>query len=228
MDTVEGETTPTTASSTAEQPKEEDKDKGRPLWQELPILLVIALALALLIKAFVVQAFYIPSASMEPTLQHGDRVLVNRNAYRFHPPRRGDIIVFSDPHPTTAPPHGPAAVWDWVTQGLGVQHDPNKDFIKRVIGLPGETVELQHGTVYIDGKPLKDEPYLSPIKDFRNWGPHTVPADHLFVLGDNRTDSGDSRYGLGDIPYKNVIGRAFVLVWPPTRWSWLSAHPIQV
>jgi signal peptidase I len=199
----------------------------RSFFRELPVLLVVAFVLAVVIKTFVVQAFYIPSPSMEPTLQSGDRVLVNRNAYRFHPPRRGDIIVFSDPHPAAAGHQSwPSAAWHWITQGFGVSGGRDKDFIKRVIGLPGETVELHHGIVYIDGQPLKNEPYLNAIKDLRDWGPHRILPDHVFVLGDNRTDSGDSRYGLGDIPYDKVIGRAFILVWPPGRFHWLSGHPI--
>ena len=109
--------------------------------KELPVLLLVAFVLALLIKTFLVQAFYIPSASMENSLLAGDRVLVNKLVYRFHPPRRGDIIVFEEPHPVTEPDRGPfSAFVHWLTEGLGVSSDPEKDFIKRVIALPGETV----------------------------------------------------------------------------------------
>jgi signal peptidase I len=188
--------------------------------QELPFLLIVAFALALLIKTFLVQAFFIPSESMQNTLNPGDRVLVNKVVYHLHHPRRGDIIVFSDPNPA---PHGhrnPAsAFWHWLTEGLGVTTSPEKDFIKRVIGLPGETLEGKDGVVYVDGKPL-DEPYTR-VKDVRPFGPVRIPADSLFVMGDNRTDSKDSRYGLGFIPYDKVIGRAFVVIWPPSRIGWL-------
>src|SRR5262245_7475930 len=107
---------------------------------ELPVLLLIAFVLALLIKSFLVQAFYIPSESMVPTLKVGDRVLVNKLVYRFHPPRRGDIIVFEDPNPPPQPHRNALdAFWHWLTEGLGFAQSPEKDFIKRVIALPGET-----------------------------------------------------------------------------------------
>jgi signal peptidase I len=188
--------------------------------KEFPFLLLVAFALALLIKTFLVQAFFIPSESMENTLNPGDRVLVNKVVYHLHTPRRGDIIVFSDPNPAPQGHRNPAqAFWHWLTEGLGVSTSPEKDFIKRVIGLPGETLEGRDGVVYVDGRPL-DEPYIR-TKDVRPFGPVRVPADSLFVMGDNRTDSKDSRYGLGFIPYDNVIGRAFVVIWPPSRVGWL-------
>ena len=190
--------------------------------RELPFLLLVAFALALLIKTFLIQAFFIPSESMQNTLNPGDRVLVNKVVYHLHPPRRGDIIVFSDPNPVSTGDRNPAsAFWHWLTEGLGVSTNPEKDFIKRVIGLPGETVEGKDGVVYIDARPL-EEPYIR-AKDARPFGPVRVPADSLFVMGDNRTDSKDSRYGLGFIPYDNVIGRAFVVIWPPSRIGWLRS-----
>jgi signal peptidase I len=227
---VEGAPAPVTAdsatpapdsSSGAEAAKPKAKKGGAfGFAKELPFLLVVAFALALLIKTFLIQAFFIPSESMQNTLNPGDRVLVNKVVYHLHPPRRGDIIVFSDPNPA-AQGHRNAvqAFWHWLTEGLGVSTSPEKDFIKRVIGLPGETLEGRDGVVYIDGKPL-DEPYIRS-KDVRPFGPVRVPADSLFVMGDNRTDSKDSRYGLGFIPYDNVIGRAFVIIWPPSRIGWL-------
>lgn len=200
--------------------------RGGPLafLRELPALLLIAFILALLIKSFLVQAFYIPSESMVPTLQVGDRVLVNKLTYRFHPPGRGDVIVFEDPN---APPvrRGPISGFvHWVTDGLGLTTSPDKDFIKRVIGLPGDSIEIRRGRVYLNGKILAPEPYLSPIADVsccpgQSW---TVPKGELFVMGDNRTNSSDSRTSLGYIPISKVVGRAFVIIWPPSRIHWLS------
>jgi signal peptidase I len=189
--------------------------------RELPVLLLVAFVLALLIKTFLVQAFYIPSESMTNTLQVGDRVLVNKLVYHFHPPRRGDIIVFEDPHPAATPHRNPAsAAWHWLTEGLGVSNNPEKDFIKRVIGLPGDTIEMRKGVVRINGVPLR-EPYLNPLRDLRDFGPQKVPPDTLFVMGDNRANSNDSRFLLGPIPMDRVVGKAFVVIWPPSRVGWL-------
>jgi signal peptidase I len=202
--------------------------KGRGGFRETAVLLAVALVLALLIKAFLVQAFYIPSASMEPTLRDGDRVLVNELAYRSSTPRRFDVIVFRSP--TEKGDSNPAAsFWHWLTAGMGFGSGGRTDYIKRVIGLPGELVEIKSGVVYVDGDRL-DEPYLSPVRDTNSYGPYRVPQGFLFVMGDNRTDSGDSRWlpdngGLGYIPIDHVIGRAFVKVWPPSRIGWLRGVP---
>lgn len=184
-------------------------------------LAVVALALALLLRAFVLQAFWIPTASMEPTLVPGDRVLVSKLATRVGGVQRGDVVVFEDPNPD---PHAArsvlAAAWDWLTEGLGVSASAEKDFIKRVIALPGETIEIRQGVVFIDGKEL-NEPYVGRLADTRDYPKTTVPEDRLFVMGDNRPNSNDSRFSLGFIPEERVIGRAFVLVWPPSRIGWL-------
>ena len=186
-------------------------------FRELPGLLILALILALLIKTFLIQAFYIPSGSMEHTLDVGDRVLVNKVVYHLHPPRRGDIIVFSDPHPNLQPHRSWwSAFIHWLTDGLGVTQNPNKDFIKRVIGLPGETVEIRHGVVMVNGSPLTEH-YLGPVPSVRDFPAHRVPKNSLFVMGDNRGDSNDSTGTLGDIPLDKVVGRAFVIIWPPSR-----------
>jgi signal peptidase I len=220
------QTTDTSAADSAElwssgKPAQaEAKGPNLAFLRELPFLLLIAFLLALLIKTFVVQAFYIPSESMEPTLNVGDRVLVNKVVYHLHPPRRGDVIVFADPNPEAQPHRNPlSAFWHWLTEGLGVSTSPEKDFIKRVIGLPGDLLECKGGSVLINGKRLA-EPYIK-VKDDRPCGPYRVPANKLFVMGDNRLNSRDSRYGLGFIPYDKVIGRAFVIIWPPSRVGWL-------
>ena len=204
----------------------EDNKKG-PLGflRELPFLLLVAFLLALLVKTFLIQAFYIPSGSMEPTLDIGDRVLVNKVVYRLHEPRRGDVIVFEEPHPVDQPRRSAiSSLWHWVVEGLGVSSNPDKDFIKRVIALPGETIEIdRRGNVFINGRKLK-EPYLSPIKDMRGpYGPHRVAKDSLFVMGDNRGNSNDSRFTLGDVPEDKVVGRAFTVIWPPSRVRWLRS-----
>jgi signal peptidase I len=182
---------------------------------ELPGLVLMAFVLALLIKTFLVQAFFIPSGSMEPTLMPNDRVLVLKVPYYFHDPRRGDIIVFEDPDPTKEPDRGiVGGFFHWMFEGLGVQRPDNEDFIKRVIGLPGETVWAKGGNVFVDGKKL-NEPYLTqPTADFQKTH---VPEGKLFVMGDNRGNSLDSRFSLGFIPIDKVIGKAEVVIWPPSR-----------
>ena len=194
-------------------------------WRELPVLIVIALVIAIVIKTFLIQAFYIPSASMEPTLLPGDRVLVCRICTHVRDIHRGDVVVFSDPHP--APGEGRGVIGGflhWLGEGIGVAQPENPDFIKRVVGLPGDTIELNQGHLFVNGQRV-DEPYLDPEIDTRPYGPVTVKDGMLFVLGDNRAHSGDSRFlppeGVGQVPIDKVIGRAFVIVWPPSRWGWL-------
>jgi len=204
--------------------KHRGKAKKGPLsfLRELPALIIIAFLLALLIKTFLVQAFFIPSESMEPTLKIGDRVLVNKLSYKFHPPHRGDVIVFSDPHPDVRPHRNPiSAFFHWVTEGLGFSAPSDEDFIKRVIGLPGDSVEERQGVIYVNGKRL-EEPYVK-MPDNRTLGPYKVQPDHLFVLGDNRGNSNDSRFPeLGQIPMDKVIGKAFIIIWPPGDFGGLA------
>src|SRR5438876_763013 len=142
------------------------KKKEGSFLKELPILIIIAFGLALLIKTFLLQAFYIPSESMVPTLKVGDRVLVNKLVYRIHPPRRGDIIVFiEDPGPKKA---FWGRVRSFLTEGLGVTKPKSLDFIKRVIGLPGETIQITNGVVAIrtpEGSLTLNEPYLNSDRD---------------------------------------------------------------
>ncbi len=214
---------PTTA------PDEPGEDPKRFL-RELPVLIVLALVLAIVIKTFLVQAFYIPSESMVPTLHVGDRVLVNRLAYRFGDIERFDVVVFSDPNPPPAADRGVVGGFlHWLGEGTGIAKPAEEDFIKRVIALPGETWEIREGKVYVNGRQL-DEPYLTGPTDTRDFGPETVPAGSLFVLGDNRLHSCDSRFapddagichGLGYVPEDDVIGQAFVIVWPPSDMGWL-------
>lgn len=170
---------------------------------EYTLIIVCAIGLALLIQAFGIKPYRIPSASMTNTLQIGDRVLVNRVIYHLRKPHRGDIVVFN-------------------SRAVGIT------LIKRIIGLPGETVSLKDGAVYINGRRLK-EPYVrhvngvalptEPFSDGRKWSleqPYTVPAGHYFVMGDNREQSDDSR-DWGPISKSELIGVAFFKYWPPSR-----------
>jgi signal peptidase I len=144
------------------------------------------------VKTFLIQAFYIPSESMYPTLTEDDRVLVNKLSYRLHDVRRGDLVVFE------RPPSEPDSTI--------------KDLIKRVVALEGETIEERDGELYIDGR-LLEEPYLDDGVDSRNLVRTVVPEGHVFVMGDNRGASRDSRF-FGPIDTELIVGRAFVQVWP--------------
>jgi signal peptidase I len=175
------------------EPEEREKSSGLRNAAEWVVIAGGALLVAFLIKTFLLQAFYIPSLSMAPTLQINDRVLVNKLSYDLHDVHRGDLVVFESP-----PNEG----------------SETKDLIKRVIGLPGETVESRDGRILIDGQPL-DEPYLDRGVTTGALEKITVPPDHLWVMGDNRANSRDSRF-FGPIPESLVIGRAFVRVWPIT------------
>jgi signal peptidase I len=156
-------------------------------------IIVGAVLAALLIKTFLLQAFYIPSASMEHTLEIRDRVLVNKLSYRLHDVHRGDLVVFERPK--------------------GEEGDV-KDLIKRVVGLPGETVEGRDGQVYVDGTPLA-EPYLSDGVTTSSFPVYKVPGGQVWVMGDNRSNSKDSRV-FKSILESRIVGRAFIRVWPVT------------
>ncbi len=188
-------------------------------------LLAIAVVIAVLVKTFIAQAFYIPSGSMIPQLMINDRVVVSKIAYDLHAPRRGDIIVFRAP-PSQQPvqPRPLPLVVRWIRdagEAVGVVTPSTEDYIKRVIGLPGDTVEARGGHVYVNGH-LLVEPYLAPQVLTSDFGPVVVPAGHLWVLGDNRGDSCDSRcFPEGAITQSSVVGRADFRVWPPHDASFL-------
>jgi signal peptidase I len=191
--------------------KSEETKKKSTIW-EYAESIIIALVLALVIRTFVVQAFKIPSESMEPTLEIGDRLLVNKfiygikipftsiNLFPWKSPQRGDVIVFIYPL------------------------EPDKDFIKRVIGVGGDTVRIVNKKLYINGVEVPDlhavyrenTILLGDVQKLDNFGPATVPKGSLFVLGDNRDDSLDSRFW-GFVPLKDVLGKAFAIY-----WSWNS------
>jgi signal peptidase I len=211
---------------TRDEPEDEEgKDSAwRRFLGSTPFLILVALAVAILVKTFVIQAFYIPSESMVPTLEVGDRVFVSKFMFDGGDIARGDVIVFENPNAAELPDRsGISSALHWLGEGIGLAQPENEDFIKRVIGLPGETIEIRHDVVSINGKPL-DEPYLTQAaRDSTGDYPlHTVPNDALFVMGDNRANSADSRYGLGFVPLDKVIGKAFVVIWPPSQMGGLG------
>lgn len=209
------EITPKALSTTAEPQAEVQREKSsRVLFQEYSEAFVIAVILAIVIRAFFVQAFKIPSSSMEPTLLVGDHILVNKFIYgvripftdarwpRFESPAHGDVIVFIYPV------------------------DRSKDFIKRVVGVSGDTVEIQDKRVFVNGKP-PDEPYAHHFSNIieplganprDNLPPVTVPEGHLFVMGDNRDFSHDSRFW-GFVPMEDVKGKAFIIYYSAQNLS---------
>lgn len=207
-----------------------------PLWQELPLLLIVAFCLAVLIRTFLLQAFFIPSGSMEDTLLIGDRVLVNKVVYDVRDPVRGEVVVFRGTDRWVAqevqgPEPGFAGkVGRTLGDLVGVSRPGEKDFIKRVIGVPGDRVKCcdDQGRVLVNGIAL-DEPYVirnSPLDvppnprecRSRRFEEVVVPPGQIFVMGDHRLVSLDARCQ-GPVPIDNVVGRAFMVVWPSQRWT---------
>nr|WP_089156997.1 signal peptidase I [Micromonospora sp. NBS 11-29] len=209
-----------------------------PLWQELPLLLVVAFCLAVLIRTFLLQAFFIPSGSMEDTLLIGDRVLVNKVVYDVRDPVRGEVVVFRGTdrwvaQEAPAPPTNFAGkVGRTLGDLIGVSRPGEKDFIKRVIGVPGDKVWCcDDGRVVVNGVPLDEAAYVSedsPVdlppnpKECRSrqFTEVVVPPGQIFVMGDHRLVSQDARCQ-GPVPIDNVVGRAFMIVWPSQRWTTL-------
>ncbi|MGQ9473703.1 MAG: signal peptidase I [Candidatus Caldatribacteriaceae bacterium] len=174
--------------------KKNEKTKKKSAWRELIETILWALVIALLIRYFVVEGYYIPSSSMEPTLVPGERVLVAKFYYRFTEPKRGDIIVFRYPI------------------------DRRRNLIKRLVGLPGDNLKIEDGLVWINGEALQGELFQRTYYDvgYYGQGEHVVPQDSYFVLGDNSENSDDSRFW-GYVPHRNILGRAFFVYWPPHR-----------
>ncbi len=204
--------------------------RNLPLWQEVIVLLVMALALAIVIKTFFVQAFYIPSGSMDQTLVKNDRILVEKMSYWFGDVQRGDIIVFDDPGNwlTAAESTHPSNPISRGLEFVGL-YPAGGHLVKRVIGVGGDKVKCcdKFGRITVNGVPLV-EPYLdgndAPSDTRFNV---TVPPGHLWVMGDNRNDSADSRSHLGSpgggmVPDSDVVGKVFTVVWPLSNATWLS------
>ncbi|WP_079065128.1 signal peptidase I [Streptomyces olivochromogenes] len=222
---------------TKEQGEQEPKPKKpRSFWKELPLLIGIALVLALLIKTFLVQAFSIPSDSMQNTLQQGDRVLVDKLTPWFgSEPSRGEVVVFHDPDKWLEgePTPNPNAAQTFLSK-IGLMPSANeKDLIKRVIGVAGDTIECKGtGPLKVNGKALNEDSYVyvgntpCSVDDQGGQFKVTVPKGKIWVMGDHRQNSLDSRYHQQDdhqgfVPVGNVVGRAIVIAWPPTRWDTL-------
>lgn len=167
------------------------------------IVIAVAMTSALVVRAFVIQQFAVDGTSMMTTLHNGDRVLVNKLSYRLHDPNRGDVVVLK------------------TIEGVG-----ERDLIKRVVGLPGETISYENCVLKVDGK-VVNEPYLdptivTPTSCGDAFGDTVVQQDHVFVMGDNRGGSLDSRKSqVGQIAYGDLVGRAFVVIWPIGDWRWL-------
>jgi len=250
-----------TAPDGAESPEPTSgrvEKKPRSFWRELPILILVALVMSFLLQTFIVRVYLIPSESMEPTLHGcagctGDRIAVEKISYRFGDPQPGDVIVFKGPESWNA---------GWsstrsdnpVVRGLeefgslvGLVPPDENDLVKRVIATGGQTVECcdDQGRILVDGKPI-DEPYVvtdfpftpgtqtcdTPLKSGRCFGPVTIPEGNLWMMGDNRNNSADSRYHVGDeyngsVPVDNVIGKAVAIVLPPSRWGLIDSPDIQ-
>jgi signal peptidase I len=219
------------------------KPKKGGIWRflrDVLIILVAAVLISFLIKTFLIRSFYIPSESMEETLHVNDRIIVNELVPDLTPIERGDVVVFKDPggwlQNVPVPQQNPVAgFFEWLLSFVGLTApDSNDHLIKRVIGLPGDTVACcnEFGQMTVNGVPLEERyvklpPNVTAVAgdDFEV----TVPEDSLWVMGDNRYNSQDSRYnrdkpGDGFVPFENVVGRAILISWPIDRWTWLDNY----
>ena len=232
---------PATSSEVAAENRH-SRSRGVKLFlRDIVLIVVAAIVISVGIKAFLIRSFYIPSGSMENTLQIDDRIIVNELVPRMFPVQHGDVVVFTDPGgwlppQTTVQQNGFAAGVDWVLSVVGLSApDSNDHLVKRVIGLPGDTVACCNafGQMTVNGIPLV-ETYLklpngvtkAAAKDFSV----TVPKNSLWVMGDNRYNSEDSRAHVatpskGFVPMDQVVGRAFLVSWPANHWTWIDDYP---
>jgi signal peptidase I len=233
------------STTSLDEPRSEPADQHRkhlPLWQETALLLGIAVVLAVVIKAFFVQAFYIPSESMEPGLVKNDRILVEKMSYWFGGgPRRGDVVVFKDPGGWLDPSEdaGPTNPIGQVMARIGL-YPSGGHLVKRVIGVAGDTIKCcdKQGRITVNGQPLDEDSYIKhtpgmecngPMTTTCSWSAGPVPPGTVFVMGDNRQNSDDSSMHLCQphlpdcvkdpyVPVKDIVGKVFVLLWPRDRF----------
>ena len=203
--------------STATAPRKKKSRSTRSSLVELVVIVAVAVGLAFLIQAYVVKPYRIPSGSMEPTLQVGQRVLVDRIGMDFGGPHVGEIVVFHPPkeaeQEVCGVPHPPSQVCP-----VAQREQSSVNFIKRIVAGPGDTIYIKEGHVYLNGK-REHDPYIRPCGESSECNflmPAKIPAGHWFMMGDNRGDSDDSRYW-GPIPTSWIIGEAFATYWPPDR-----------
>jgi signal peptidase I len=220
------------------------KSRGVKLFvRDIILIFVAAIIISIGIKAFLIRSFYIPSGSMENTLQIDDRIIVNELVPNVVPVQHGDVVVFKDPggwlpeNPPATEPNGFVGAIDWLLSVVGLSApDSNDHLIKRVIGLPGDKVSCCNafGQMSVNGIPLDESAYLKlpagVTKVSGNDFSITVPKNGLWVMGDNRYDSRDSRFNLdtpskGFVPMDDVVGRAFVISWPASHWTYLDNYP---
>ena len=217
-----GDTVTQLEEVTTAPPPEDERSTLSTVVRELAVLVVTALVIAVVVKTFVAQAFYIPSGSMEPQLQINDRIVVSKISYRLHEPRRGDIVVFDAPKDDDDGGDDsalPARILRTIVQSIGLAPPSTDEYIKRVVALPGERVAARSGRVFVDGRELI-EPYLPDRTTTSDFEEVDVPPGTVFVLGDNRGNSADSRI-FGAVPESTVVGRAFARVWPVADASFL-------